>query len=65
MADEPREENLPLHQEALAREKWRGGDTILAKGEEEEGLPASEVDNAASGGEAGSAAPRVDLRPPD
>ena len=40
-------EDLPLHDEAQAREKWRGGGTIIKKGAEDLGLPASEVDNAA------------------
>lgn len=62
MADEP--EDLPLHAEAQARAKWRGGDTIIAKGEGE-GLPASEVDDAAEGAKADSSAGRADLLPPD
>jgi hypothetical protein len=51
-------EKLPLADEARAREKWRGGETFIDKGQENVGLPASEVDNAASGGggQAGSAA---------
>lgn len=63
-----RDEDLPLHDEAAAREKWRGGETILGK-RDGRNLPASEVDHAAASdgaGEAGTAAgPRVDLRPPD
>ena len=39
------EGNLPLHDEAKAREKWRGGETLLDEGEESS-LPASEVDRA-------------------
>lgn len=48
-----KDEDLPLHNEAAAREKWRGGETIIKKGSEDLGLPASEVDNAASGGGGG------------
>ena len=63
-----RDEDLPLHDEAAAREKWRGDETIVAKGEQD-GLPASEVDHAAAGGEGGTSdaapIPRADLRPPD
>jgi len=60
-----KDEDLPLHAEAVKRAEWRGGETIIDKGGED-GLPASEVDNAASG-DAGAQpdAPRVDLRPPD
>ncbi|QAY77235.1 hypothetical protein [Sphingosinicella sp. BN140058] len=60
----PEEEKLPLHDEAKARAKWRGGETILDKGDAAE-LPASEVDAAAQGDGASPDAPRVDLRPPD
>ena len=63
-----RDEDLPLHDEAAARDKWRGGETIVAKGERDS-LPASEVDHAAAGGKAGNPEaaplPRADLRPPD
>lgn len=45
--------NLPLHDEAKARAKWRGDETILENGGDDAG-PASEIDNAAQGGEAGS-----------
>ena len=38
MRDE--DEDLPLHAEAKAREKWRGGETLIAKGSEKAGLPA-------------------------
>ena len=41
---------LPLHAEAKARDKWRGGETVIRKGGDESGLPASEVDHAATGG---------------
>ncbi len=37
---------LPLHDEAMAREKWRGGETLLKGDKEDLGLPASETDNA-------------------
>lgn len=48
-----KDEDLPLHDEAKAREKWRGGETLIKKGAEDLGLPASEVDNAATGGDSG------------
>ncbi len=52
MSDE--DEKLPLHGEAMAREKWRGGETIIKKGGGEDlGLPASEVDNASASGSSG------------
>ena len=38
---------IPLHDEAIAREKWRGRETLL-EGDENDGLPASETDNASS-----------------
>jgi len=65
MADD--DKDLPLHDEAQAREKWRGGNTIIGKGEDG-ALPASEVDHAAQGGDDSDAAPvRPDVtrRPPD
>jgi hypothetical protein len=43
---EEAEEQLPLHDEAQARAKWRGGETLLEGGSDDLGLPASEVDNA-------------------
>ena len=45
-----RDEDLPLHDEAKARDKWRGGETIIEEGGEDLGLPASEADNAKLGG---------------
>lgn len=45
MADED-ESDLPLHDEAKARSKWRGGETIIDKGSDGSSGPASEVDNA-------------------
>jgi hypothetical protein len=56
-----KDEDLPLHAEAQAREKWRGGETLIKKGAEDTGLPASEVDNAAIGGSSGQ--DPVDGRP--
>jgi hypothetical protein len=57
--------DLPLHDEAEARAKWRGGETIVDKGDGGAG-PASEIDNAAQGGE-GDGAPAKDIAqsPPD
>ena len=43
--NEERKRDLPLHDEAEAREKWRGGETRL-KGGDEANLPASEADDA-------------------
>ena len=68
MNDE-QDKELPLHAEAKARSAWRGGETILAKGGKQGGLPASEVDDAAapdpgSGEAAGSVAPGT-VPPPD
>lgn len=41
-------DKLPLHDEAMARAKWRGGETLLRSGKDETGLPASEADDAAA-----------------
>ncbi len=43
--------DLPLHDEAKARSKWRGGETIVEKGGSADSGPASEIDNASQGGE--------------
>ena len=40
------EEDLPLHAEAKARAKWRGGESLLRKDDDGMGIPASEVDAA-------------------
>jgi hypothetical protein len=63
---------LPLHDEAVAREKWRGGETLISEGKERLDLPASEVDNAATppagdddGSDGGPGALGPALRPPD
>ena len=45
---------LPLHDEAEAREKWRGGETILKGGGDDLGLPASEVDHTSPSSDQGS-----------
>lgn len=62
MAEED-DRDLPLHDEAEARSKWRGGETIL-DGDGASG-PASEVDDGGSG--AGGSLPADDpiARPPD
>lgn len=39
---------LPLHDEAAAREKWRGKETLLKGDDDDLGLPASETDRARS-----------------
>ena len=45
--DDGREDDLPLHEEAEAREKWRGGETRLEDdGSGDTHLPASEADDA-------------------
>lgn len=60
-----REDDLPLHDEAMARSKWRGGEPGGSEG------PGNEVDDAASGGseDSGGGGDRLlqDLarRPPD
>ena len=66
------EVELPLHDEAEAREKWRGGETILSRGSKGGDLPASEVDDAATPdedaderGDASRATPWTGLSPPD
>jgi len=41
-------EKLPLHDEAVAREKWRGKETLLKGDDDDLGLPASETDRARS-----------------
>lgn len=62
--------DLPLHDEAMARSKWRGGETLIDKDGSGDSGPASEIDNAAAGG--GSASDPGDRlaedlakRPPD
>lgn len=76
MADDD-DTDLPLHDEAMARDKWRGGETLLSKGGEKLDLPASEVDNAAArgpgnsdgddkdGSAGGAGVPGPGLLPPD
>lgn len=46
--------DLPLHDEAVARSKWRGGETLLDKGESGTDGPASETDESAQGGGEGT-----------
>jgi hypothetical protein len=63
------DEDLPLHDEARARSKWRGGETLI-DGDADSG-PASEIDNAAQGGGDGGGRSEGKLldhlaqRPPD
>ena len=67
MNDDP-DRDLPLHAEAKARSRWRGGETILAKGGEGESLPASEVDDGAAAEPAAGGqgtAPGSIVPPPD
>ncbi len=61
--------DLPLHDEAKARSKWRGGETLIEKDGGGDSGPASEIDDAAGGGSGTDAGDRLteDLaqRPPD
>lgn len=63
--------DLPLHDEAKARSKWRDGETILDRDESGTAGPASEVDDAAQGGGGETDGPADALpeglsrRPPD
>lgn len=59
--------DLPLHDEAKARSKWRGGETILGEGDSGGSGPASEVDDAAQGSQGSEDKLLDDLaqRPPD
>lgn len=63
--------DLPLHDEAKARSKWRGGETILDRDESGASGPASEIDNAAqdggegTGGASGTVPEGLARRPPD
>lgn len=65
------DDDLPLHKEAKARAKWRGDETMIGKGDEGVGLPASEADSAATADPGGGGQrPGGDhlgpgLRPPD
>jgi hypothetical protein len=63
MTEKERDEDLPLHDEAQAREKWRGGETIIDKGGKDIGLPASEVDDAAASGGSGGGTSGATDRP--
>ena len=64
--DDPDDDDLPLHDEARARPKWRGGETILGNADPESG-PASEVDEAArrGGGPEDRLVGDLAQRPPD
>lgn len=66
MSGEP-DDDLPLHDEAKARSKWRGGETLLDKRDTGTSGPASEVDDAAQGGGGAEDALLTDVakRPPD
>lgn len=63
--------DLPLHDEAKARSKWRGGETFLDEGDRGTAGPASEVDDSARGDRRGTRDPEDGLlkdlaqRPPD
>jgi hypothetical protein len=45
------DEDLPLHDQAEARSKWRGGETILDRDDSGTSGPASEIDDASQGGQ--------------
>lgn len=62
MAENPKD--LPLHDEAVAREKWRGRETITGEGDGD-GLAASEGEAEPDGEAEQGSTPRLDLRPPD
>lgn len=59
--------DLPLHDEARARSKWRGGEALVGKGEDGSSGPASEADDSAQGGGGGGDDLLEDAarRPPD
>lgn len=59
--------HLPLHDEAKARSKWRGEETLLDKGDTGDSGPASEVDDAAQGSQGKGDPLTEDMaqRPPD
>lgn len=64
------ESDLPLHDEAKARSKWRGGETLVGRDGQGDSGPASEIDDAASGGGSGEEAgdrlaEHLAGRPPD
>lgn len=67
--NEDQDDDLPLHDEAEARAKWRGEETMIGKGDESVALPASEVDNAAADSSGGQPLTNdrlgPGLRPPD
>lgn len=64
MTDEP-DSDLPLHDEAKARSKWRGGETLLGDGALEASGPASETDGAERGLGGGTAEKGASQSPPD
>ena len=70
MAGEP-DEDLPLHDEAEARSKWRGDESLPVKDDVGGSGPASEVDEAAQDGGQGGTGSEGRLlkdlaqRPPD
>ena len=49
--------DLPLHDEAHARPKWRGDESIPKKGGQDDTGPASKIGNAAAGDQEGSIGP--------
>jgi hypothetical protein len=65
------DENLPLHDEAQARSKWRGDESLPGESDLGTSGPASEIDDAAKGDRAGGASSEDSLledlarRPPD
>jgi hypothetical protein len=66
LADDKQQDDGPLSSEALKRDEWRGGETIL----QEEGasghtLPESERDRAAQGGGQKGSGSAGTILPPD
>ncbi len=59
--------DLPLHDEAKARSEWRGGETLLDKGDPGGSGPASEIDDASQDGQSpeDDALGGLARRPPD
>ena len=60
--------DLPLHDEAMARPKWRGGETIIGRDGDSASGPASEIDDAGQGDGEAPGSPLLDdiaKRPPD
>jgi hypothetical protein len=66
MAEDKPQEEEPLSSEALKRDEWRGGATVVRE-EDASGhtIPASESDPGSEDGQKGSGAVAGTIRPPD